>query len=90
MSSGHDPVLTHAGSLYLNCPFSTDSPIIFSHQFYEKDELEESFSIPYILCDHVWASTLVGYEALALPSAGASTFSLLPTSFGGVGGLEEF
>ena len=27
--------------------------IIFSHQFYEKDEFDESFFTPYTLCDHV-------------------------------------
>jgi hypothetical protein len=27
--------------------------MIFAHQFYEKDEFEESFFTPHTLCDHV-------------------------------------
>jgi hypothetical protein len=50
---------THAGSLYFTCPCSTESPIIFSHQFYAKDEFEESFCVTYTLLEPVWENTLV-------------------------------
>jgi hypothetical protein len=47
---------THAGSLYFTCPCSTESPIIFSHQFYAKDEFEESFCVTYTLLEPVFST----------------------------------